>query len=81
MWVDTVPSGRPRTPEARTTVALRFDTKEVFVRQDPTTGDVILSPRPADWEDLFRAADRVGAEGADFLPDRKDGPPQRRELF
>lgn len=70
-----------RSQAVRLPVAFRFDTKEVFVRRDPTTGDVILSSRPTDWEDLFKAADRVGAEGADFLVDRKDGPPQKRELF
>lgn len=34
---------------------IRFNTAEVFVRQDPETGDVILSRRPADWGDFFAA--------------------------
>jgi len=70
-----------RSQAVRLPAAYRFDTKEVFVRRDEATGDVILSRRPADWEDLFKAADRVGAEGADFLTDRKDGPAQTRGLF
>ena len=69
-----------RSQAVRLPAAYRFDTKEVFVRRDEATGDVILSRRPTDWEDLFKAADRVGAEGADFLQDRKDGPAQPREL-
>jgi antitoxin VapB len=70
-----------RSQAVRLPAAYRFDTKEVFVRRDEATGDVILSRRPTDWEDLFKAADRVGTEGADFLTDRKDGPAQTRELF
>ncbi len=70
-----------RSQAVRLPAAFRFDTKEVFVRRDDATGDVILSRRPADWEDLFKVADQVGAEGADFLADRNDAPAQARELF
>jgi antitoxin VapB len=70
-----------RSQAVRLPAAYRFDTKEVFIRRDEATGDVILSRRPTDWEDLFRAADQVGAEGADFLTDRQDGLAQTRELF
>ena len=70
-----------RSQAVRLPVAFRFDTAEVFVRRDPETGDVILSKRPADWEELFKTADRVGAEGADFLDDRRDGPAQTREVL
>src|SRR5690348_9219372 len=31
----------------------RFEGTEVFVRRDPSTGDVILSRRPESWEDFF----------------------------
>jgi len=31
----------------------RFQGTEVFVRRDPKTGDVILSPRPDSWDGLF----------------------------
>lgn len=70
-----------RSQAVRLPAAFRFDTKEVFVRRDEATGDVILSRRPTDWEGLFAAADRVGAEGADFLVDRKDALAQVRELL
>jgi antitoxin VapB len=33
----------------------RFDGAEVFIRRDPTTGDVILSRKPADWQGLLDA--------------------------
>ena len=52
-----------RSQAVRLPAAYRFDTKEVFIRQDPVTGDVILSRKPASWDDFFLAL-----EGAD-IPD------------
>lgn len=42
-----------RSQAVRLPAAFRFDTREVFVRQDPETGDVILSKRPADWVEFY----------------------------
>jgi len=36
-----------RSQAVRLPAAYRFDTKEVFIRRDPETGDVILSRKPA----------------------------------
>ena len=44
-----------RSQAVRLPAAYRFDTKEVFIRQDPETGDVILSRKPATWDDFFAA--------------------------
>jgi antitoxin VapB len=44
-----------RSQAVRLPAAYRFDTKEVFIRRDPGTGDVILSKRPADWDGFFEA--------------------------
>jgi antitoxin VapB len=44
-----------RSQAVRLPVAYRFDTKEVFIRQDPETGDVILSRRPTTWDGFFSA--------------------------
>jgi hypothetical protein len=41
---------------------------------------VILSRRPESWEDLFALMDSV-AVPKNFLSDRKDAPPQKRDLF
>lgn len=70
-----------RSQAVRLPAAFRFDTKEVYVRRDPETGDVILSKRPADWEDFFRQVEAHKKENADFLIDRHDGPPQERDFF
>lgn len=48
----------------RLTGAFRFKTREVFIRKDPSTGDVILSRRPDDWGDFLAAA-----EAADVPPE------------
>lgn len=53
-----------RSQAVRLPVAYRFDTQEVFIRQDPETGDVILSRKPATWDDFFAAL-----EGAEVPPD------------
>jgi antitoxin VapB len=48
-----------RSQAVRLPAAFRFDTKEVFIRQDPKTGDVILSRKPTTWEGFFTALQGV----------------------
>jgi antitoxin VapB len=55
-----------RSQAVRLPAAYRFDAKEVFIRQDPATGDIILSSKPADW-DSFLAAIKAAEAPADFL--------------
>ena len=55
-----------RSQAVRLPAAYRFDAKEVFIRRDPDTGDVILSRRPPDWDGFF-AALRDADVPADFL--------------
>ncbi len=55
-----------RSQAVRLPVAYRFDTKEVFIRQDPQTGDVILSRRPTTWDDFFSALNSADVP-TDFL--------------
>jgi len=42
-----------RSQAVRLPAAFRFKEKEVFIRQDPETGDVILSRKPATWDKFF----------------------------
>lgn len=44
-----------RSQAVRLPAAFRFHTKEVFIRQDPKTGDVILSRKPTTWDGFFAA--------------------------
>jgi antitoxin VapB len=58
----------------------RFEGSEVYVRRDPESGDVILSRRPESWRDFFRLVKTLDLP-EDFLADRNDAPPQKRNLF
>ena len=44
-----------RSQAVRLPVDLRFEGRVVYIRQNPTNGDVILSRRPESWENFFRA--------------------------
>ncbi len=55
-----------RSQAVRLPAAYRFDTKEVFIRQDAETGDVILSRRPTTWDGFLNALECVDVP-ADFL--------------
>lgn len=55
-----------RSQAVRLPVAYRFNAKEVFIRQDPETGDVILSQKPETWDDFFSVLKR-GDVPKDFL--------------
>jgi antitoxin VapB len=63
-----------RSQAVRLPAAYRFDTKEVFIRQDAETGDVILSRRPATWDAFFSALQHADIPN-DFLDkaDRAQG--------
>jgi antitoxin VapB len=39
-----------RSQAVRLPAAFRFDAKEVYVRQDPANGDIILSKKPGNWD-------------------------------
>ena len=45
-----------RSQAVRLPAEFRFEGTEVFARQDPSTGDVILSRRPDSWESFFELA-------------------------
>lgn len=42
-----------RSQAVRLPAAFRFKEKEVFIHQNPETGDVILSRKPATWDEFF----------------------------
>jgi antitoxin VapB len=69
-----------RSQAVRLPAEYRFEGSEVFVRRDPVTGDVILSRRPESWSDFFELIKTVDVP-EDFLSNRKDAPPQKRDLF
>ena len=70
-----------RSQAVRLPASFRFDSEEVYIRRDPTTGDVILSAKPRSF-DRFFAALAEGKAPDDFLdsPEREQGA-QERDLF
>ncbi len=52
-----------RSQAVRLPLAYRFETKEVFIRKDPVTGDIILSSKPDSWDTFF------AAQAAAVVPD------------
>ena len=58
----------------------RFKTNQVYIRRDPKTGDLILSPAPKGWDEIFAELDKIGVPD-DFLSpeERAQTPPQERE--
>jgi antitoxin VapB len=69
-----------RSQAVRLPSDFRFEGREVFIRHDPATGDVILSRRPESWESLFQLAQQACVP-EDFMADRADAGAQKRELF
>ena len=55
-----------RSQAVRLPASFRFEAKEVFIRRDPESGDVILSRRPESWDGFFAALNQAGVSN-DFL--------------
>jgi antitoxin VapB len=70
-----------RSQAVRLPLDFRFTTKEVYIRKDEKTGDVILSEKPRSWDDFFALADEASEEAADFLIPRESEDEQYREIF
>jgi antitoxin VapB len=58
----------------------RFEGKEVFIRRDPETGDVVLSKKPESWQGFLELAAQVEVP-ENFMAERHDEPAPERELF
>ena len=69
-----------RSQAVRLPAAFRFDCKEVFIRKDQKTGDVILSRKPDTWDEFLLLLKTVQVP-KDFMADREDVPPQERDIF
>lgn len=66
-----------RSQAVRIPAEFRFKAKEVFIRKDPESGDLILSQVPS-WTEVFAALDAAQLP-EDFMADREQGLSQERE--
>jgi len=70
-----------RSQAIRLPAAFRFDEKEVFIRRDEKTGDLILSRKPENWDGFFSALKNADVP-KDFLsPEDRDQNSQERDPF
>ena len=69
-----------RSQAVRLPAEFRFEGKEVYIKNDPATGEVILPRRPGSWEDFFKLVDELDLP-QDFMSDRRDLTPQKRDPF
>ena len=67
-----------RSQAVRIPVEYRFTVDEVYIRRDPQSGDLILSQAPGGWNEIYAALDKAGFPD-DFLSDRAQGSPQKRD--
>ncbi|MDR2153725.1 MAG: AbrB/MazE/SpoVT family DNA-binding domain-containing protein [Burkholderiaceae bacterium] len=70
-----------RSQAVRLPAAYRFSGKEVFIRQDPETGDVILSRKPATWDGFFSALQGLDVPTNFLDPDERNQGIQERDPF
>lgn len=68
-----------RSQAVRIPAEYRFKSDEVYIRQDPHTGDLTLSERPPtlSLDEIYAELDAAGA--ADFVLHRDSAPPVERE--
>ena len=69
-----------RSQAVRLPAVFRFDCKEVYIRKDPATGDIILSRKPGSWDDYFKLMETIDIP-QDFMADRDNEVPPGRDLF
>lgn len=65
-----------RSQAVRLPKQFRFEGNEVFIQR--VGNQVILSPKPANWDDFFKNAP---LPTTDFMEERVDLPAQERMLF
>ena len=70
-----------RSQAVRLPREFRFEGKEVFIRRNEQTGEVVLSSVAGTWSELFKAIDRHGPLPAEFMDDRAQPPVQERDVF
>lgn len=65
-----------RSQAVRLPAEFRFSVREVFIERQ---GDaVIIRPKPLGWDEFFARPSQVPE---DFMAERKDLAPEKRELF
>ena len=67
-----------RSQAVRIPAEYRFTSKEVYIRRDAQSGDVILSQAPDGWNDVYAALDKAGFRRISS-PTARPGPPAKAD--
>jgi antitoxin VapB len=70
-----------RSQAVRLPAAFRFEGKEVFIRKDEKTGDVILSAKPRTWDGFIEAMRGVEVPDDFLSPEERDQGTHDRDPF
>jgi antitoxin VapB len=73
-----------RSQAVRLPAEFRFDTKEVYIRRDAQTGDVILSEKSdkaESWDEFFRLRDEADVPDDFLSPEERNQSPLRPDPF
>ena len=68
-----------RSQAVRLPAAYRFKEDEVYIRQDPVSGDVILSAKPSDWDGFVETLKDLEAPESFLSPAERDQGGQDRD--
>ena len=69
-----------RSQAVRLPKEFRFEGREVFIRRNPLTDEVILTPKPESWAAFVDMVDKGGVP-EDFMSDREQSLNLERDLF
>jgi len=69
-----------RSQAVRLPKEFRFEGREVFIRRNPLTDEVILTPKPESWTAFVDMVDKGGVP-EDFMSDREQSLNLERDLF
>jgi antitoxin VapB len=70
-----------RSQAVRLPAAFRVNAKELSIRRDEMTGDIILSEKPSDWAGFFEAMKGVEVPDDFLSPDERDQGEHRPDPF
>jgi antitoxin VapB len=70
-----------RSQAVRLPAAYRFEGKQVYIRRDEKTGDVILSAKPPNWDGFFEAMKGVEVPDDFLSPEERNQGDHRPDPF
>lgn len=70
-----------RSQAVRLPAEFRFNSKEVYIRKNPETGEVILSSKPEDWSGFFSALKQANVPENFLSPEERDQGEHERDPF